>query len=99
MTQLARTRRSNLMMPYHENKNFVAYKQSELMRRADNYRLAQQARAGRRLVAFRFYYRALASFGQWLIVSGYGLQKRYGTLPDLSTPVHHHKPMPSNRRV
>ena len=85
------------MMQYHENKNYVPYKQQQMMDRADNYRLAQQARAGRRLVTIRFYYRALARFGQWLIVSGYGLQKRYGGLPDLSKPAQ--KPMPSNRRA
>jgi hypothetical protein len=98
MMQLARTRRSNLMMPYHDNKNYVPFKQNELMRQANDYRLGREARAGRRLVAFRFYYRALASFGQWLIVSGYRLQKRYGAMPDLSQSVHH-KPMPSNRRA
>jgi len=85
------------MMPYHENKDFVPYKQSAMLRAAANHRLAQEAQAGRRLVAFRFYYRALAGFGHWLVVSGYRLQKRYGALHDLSKPMP--KPIPSNRRV
>jgi len=87
------------MMPYHDNKTYVAYKQRELMRRAENERLAQTARAGRRLVALRFYYRVLARFGHWLVVSGHRLQKRYGGLPDLSKTAHPHKPIPSNRRA
>jgi hypothetical protein len=85
------------MMPYRENEQFTRFKQQDMMRRADDYRLAQTARAGRRFVRFHFYYRALAGFGHWLIVSGYRLQKRYGQLSELSTPMQ--KPMPSKPRA
>jgi hypothetical protein len=85
------------MMPYDESKLYAPYKHREMMKRAADYRLAESARAGRRLVAFRFYYRALAGFGHWLVVSGQRLQKRYGNLPDLSMPAHPPKPMPSKR--
>ena len=84
-------------MPYHEDEQFTKFKQQDMVRRADAYRLAQTARAGRRFVKFRFYYRVLAGFGHWLIVYGYRLQKRYGQFSDLSAPMQ--KPMPSKRRV
>ena len=84
------------MMSYHENKNYVEYKQRAMLQQASEERLAQAVLARRRIAAFRFYYRALAGFGRWLIVSGYRLQKRYGDLPELSKTT---RPVPSNRRA
>jgi hypothetical protein len=84
------------MMSFHENKKYVEYKQRDMWRRASEERLAQIVLARRRIAAFRFYYRALAGFGHWLIVSGYRLQKRYGDLPELSKTTRH---MPSKRQA
>lgn len=84
------------MMSYHENKIFAEQKQRAMMLRASEERLAQAVLARRRIATIRFYYRALASFGHWLIVSGYRLQKRYGDLPELSKTT---RPMPSKRQA
>jgi len=84
------------MMQFHENKNYVEYKQRAMLKRASEERLAQAVLARRRIAAFRFYYRALAGFGHWLIVSGYLLQKRYGDLPELPKSA---RPTPSKRQA
>ncbi len=84
------------MMSFHENKKYVEYKQQAMLKRASEERLAQAVLSTRRIAAFRFYYRALAGFGHWLIVSGYRLQKRYGDLPELSKTA---RPVPSKRRA
>jgi hypothetical protein len=84
------------MMSFHENNKYVTFKQRAMLKQASEERLAQTVLARRRIAAFRFYYRALAGFGQWLIVSGSHLQKRYGDLPELSKTT---RPMPSNRRA
>ncbi len=84
------------MMSYHESKMYVKYKQQAMMQRASEERLAQAVLARRRMAAFRFYYRALANFGHWLVVSGYRLQKRYGDLPEFSKTG---RPVPSERRA
>lgn len=84
------------MMSFHENKTYVECKQHAMRQRAGEERLAQVVLARRRVAAFRFYYRALAGFGHWLIVSGYRLQKRYGDLPELPKTA---RPMPSKRQA
>jgi hypothetical protein len=84
------------MIPNHDSKDYVTYKQRTMLRVAKQERLAQDVMGQRRIVAFRFYYRALASFGQWLIVYGYRLQQRYGELPEMPKRV---QPVPSKRRA
>ena len=84
------------MMPYYEHKTYAEYKQRAMLKSASEERMAQAILSRRRIAAFRFYYRALAGFGHWLIVYGYRLQKRYGDLPELPNSTRH---IPSNRRV
>ncbi|MEO8612211.1 MAG: hypothetical protein ABI690_30230 [Chloroflexota bacterium] len=84
------------MMPFHEDKIYVEYKQRAMLKQASEERLAQMVLARRRIAAFRFYYRVLAGFGHWLVVSGSHLQKRYGDLPELSKTT---RPMPSKRQA
>jgi hypothetical protein len=84
------------MNTFHDTKNYVEYKQRTMLKAASEERLAQTVLAHRRIAAFRFYYRALAGFGRWLMVSGYRLQKRYGDLPEFSKAT---RPVPSNRRA
>ena len=80
------------MMQHDHYQQYVPFKQRELRRQADNYRLARTALADRRMVRIRFYYAALARFGRWLVVNGTRLQGRYGQLPDLSQAHNHQMP-------
>jgi hypothetical protein len=85
------------MMQYDQHRQYATWKQGEMMRQAEQYRLGSVARSGRKVLRLRFYDPALAQIGRWLVASGYRLQKRYGEWKEFAPPTP--KPMPSKRRA
>lgn len=57
--------------------------QEESLRKAERERLAQQARRNRSAFSLRLYRPALHRLGNWLVLSGTHLQRRYGELPEM----------------
>lgn len=73
------------MMQFDQHKRYSALRQKELMREAEQERLANMARNQRRVV--RFYHPVMAQFGRWMVASGQRLQRQYGEFVDVPAPV------------
>lgn len=72
------------MMQFDQHKRYSALRQKELMREAEQERLANTAQQERRVV--RFYHPVMAKFGQWMVASGQRLQRQYGEFVDAPAP-------------
>lgn len=73
------------MMEFEQHKRYSILRQKELLRMAEQQRLASLTQKQRRVI--RFYHPVVASFGRWLVASGQYLQRQYGEFVDVPAPV------------